>query len=89
MGRPNPGRLGRRLTAVPTYRRKYEAAYRPASGRRQGPPNLRFFSRTVDPDPHPFSLLDPDPGGKGLRKKLKKRKEIGSTVIVIFENNKI
>ena len=37
----------------------------------------RQSDRAVDPDPHLFSFIDPDPGAKILRKKLKKLKKIG------------
>ena len=40
----------------------------------QHQPFNKRYSRAKDPDPHSFSLLDPDPGRKNLRGKKKKIK---------------
>ena len=47
-----------------------------------------FPIRAMDPDPHSFSLLNPDTGGNKMRKKLKKCKEIRSNCQNIFKKIK-
>ena len=44
---------------------------------------FRQQHRAVDPDPHAFYLLDPDPGGKILQIKTEKVKEITKTAILL------
>ena len=48
-------------------------------------PEQPCITRAVDPDPHSFSLLGTDPGGKNLREKTQKHTRKSVVIVISFK----